>query len=286
MARNSAPHAPSPATTYPEEKRLDLAGYPGGTDIVGNWVRGQFQLDAFGESLLLLARAARLERIDGAGWQAIETAAEAISNRWRERDAGVWELDPAEWTHGRLICAAGLRAVSELPEADRRGAEWLALADALVADCGARCVHASGRWQRGPDDERVDAALLLAAIRGAVPADDPRSVATLRAVESELTWDYYAYRYRPDARPLGEAEGAFLICGFWMSLALARQGELGKAARWFERTRAACGPPGLFAEEYDVAQRQLRGNLPQAFVHALMLECAADEADWAEEPDA
>lgn len=29
----------------------------------------------------------------------------------------------------------------------------------------------------------------------------------------------------------------------------------------------------LFAEEFDVRRRQLRGNLPQAFVHAL-LECA------------
>jgi GH15 family glucan-1,4-alpha-glucosidase len=28
------------------------------------------------------------------------------------------------------------------------------------------------------------------------------------------------------------------------------------------------------AEEYDVHQRQLRGNLPQAFVHAALLECA------------
>ena len=27
--------------------------------------------------------------------------------------------------------------------------------------------------------------------------------------------------------------------------------------------------------EYDVPQRQLRGNLPQAFVHALLLECSA-----------
>ncbi|MFD0786999.1 glycoside hydrolase family 15 protein, partial [Micromonospora azadirachtae] len=44
--------------------------------------------------------------------------------------------------------------------------------------------------------------------------------------------------------------------------------------RWFERNRAACGPPGLYTEEYDVGQRQLRGNLPQAFVHALMLETA------------
>jgi GH15 family glucan-1,4-alpha-glucosidase len=47
------------------------------------------------------------------------------------------------------------------------------------------------------------------------------------------------------------------------------------AYRAFERTRAACGTPGLLAEEFDVRQRQLRGNLPQAFVHALLLECAA-----------
>jgi GH15 family glucan-1,4-alpha-glucosidase len=31
---------------------------------------------------------------------------------------------------------------------------------------------------------------------------------------------------------------------------------------------------GLYTEEYDVHQRQLRGNLPQAFVHAAMLETA------------
>jgi GH15 family glucan-1,4-alpha-glucosidase len=49
----------------------------------------------------------------------------------------------------------------------------------------------------------------------------------------------------------------------------------GSAARWFERNRAACGTAGLYCEEYDVAERQMRGNLPQAFVHALMLECAA-----------
>jgi alpha,alpha-trehalase len=57
-----------------------------------------------------------------------------------------------------------------------------------------------------------------------------------------------------------------------MALAAHQQGDAIAAARRFERNRAACGPPGLFSEEYDVSQRQLRGNLPQAFVHALMLE--------------
>ena len=48
----------------PDQRRLDLPGYPGGTDIVGNWVNAQFQLDAFGEALLLFAAAARHDRLD------------------------------------------------------------------------------------------------------------------------------------------------------------------------------------------------------------------------------
>jgi GH15 family glucan-1,4-alpha-glucosidase len=82
------------------------------------------------------------------------------------------------------------------------------------------------------------------------------------------------YRYRPDERPLGAAEGAFLLCGFTMALALHQQGREVEAARWFERNRASCGPAGLLTEEYDITQRQVRGNAPQAFVHALLLESA------------
>ena len=141
-----------------------------------------------------------------------------------------------------------------------------------MAATAADGVHPSGRWQRAPDDPRVDAALLLPAIRGAVPPGDPRSTATLRAVRAELEQDGYIYRFRHDDRPLAEAEGAFLLCGFWTSMALHQQGDGVSAARYFERNRASCGPPGLLCEEYDVAQRQLRGNLPQAFVHALLIE--------------
>src|SRR6185312_5164277 len=42
-------------TELPEEHDLDLPGYPGGDAKVGNQVTDQFQLDAFGEALLLLA---------------------------------------------------------------------------------------------------------------------------------------------------------------------------------------------------------------------------------------
>jgi hypothetical protein len=269
----------------PDQRKLDLPGYPGGFDLVGNRVNRQFQLDAFGESLLLLAAAARHDHLDSAGRQAAEIAAGAIAGRWREPDAGIWEIDNQPWTHSRLTCAAGLRAAARSCASASLASDWEGLADVIVADTAKHAVHSSGRWQRSPADGTLDGALLLPAIRGALPADDRRTVETLRAYTAELTQDGYAYRFRHDERPLQDAEGAFLLCGFVLALALHQQGRAVDAARWFERNRAACGTAGLYCEEYDVAERQLRGNLPQAFVHALMLECAARlDAPWEPAP--
>ncbi|HWG15027.1 MAG TPA: glycoside hydrolase family 15 protein, partial [Streptosporangiaceae bacterium] len=220
----------------PDERQLHLPGYPGGYDKVGNWVNQQFQLDVFGEALLLFAAAARHDRLDSDHWRAAETAISAIQKRGAEPDAGIWELDDRRWAHSRLTCAAGLRAIAAVAPA-AQGAPWSGLADGLVADVSADCLHPSGRWQRAPDDERVDAALLLPGIRGAVPAGDPRVLATLAAAGAELSQDGYLYRYRADDRPLGEAEGAFLLCGFAMALTLHQQGREVEAARWFERNR-------------------------------------------------
>ncbi|MGH3970563.1 MAG: glycoside hydrolase family 15 protein [Mycobacterium sp.] len=262
----------------PREENLDLPGYPGANVKTGNWVTDQFQLDAFGEALLLLAAAARLDRLDTVHWEAVHTLVQAVEKRWCEPDAGIWEVDDRRWAHSRLTCAAGLRRISEVAPA-RHGAEWQHLADRLVTDTDSDCLHPDGRWQRAPDDPGVDAALLMPAIRGAIPASDPRSIATLDAVRADLGRHGFVYRFRPDKDPLGEAEGAFLLCGFLMALADHQQGNELAAVRWFERNRTACGPPGLFTEEFDVAQRQLRGNLPQAFVHALLFEAAHRLAD-------
>lgn len=266
----------------PDERALRLPGYPGSSVRVGNRVRRQFQLDSLGEVLQLLAAAAGLDVLDADGLRAAEVAASAIAERWTEPEAGVWELDPDRWTHSRLCCVAGLRAMATATTAGgappggvgaRVAARWSGLADAITADMS-KAIHPTGRWKRAECDDRVDAALLPTVLRGAIPAEDPRSVATVAAVAAELADDGFVYRFRHDDRPLYEAEGAFLLCGFWMALTAHVRGDDVEAAHWFERNRAACGPAGLYTEEYDVHQRQLRGNLPQAFVHAAMLECA------------
>jgi GH15 family glucan-1,4-alpha-glucosidase len=263
----------------PAERGLRVRGYPGGAARTGNRVRDQFQLDALGEVLQLLAAAARLDRAGPENWRAAQVAAAAIEQRWNEPDAGLWELDDQRWAHSRLACVAGLRAMATAAgrpageHARREAGNWSGLADQIMASLR-DCVHPTGRWQRAPGDERVDAALLLPVIRGAAGPDDPRVRATVDAILGELGDDGFVYRFRQDARPLHQAEGAFLLCGLWMAQAVHALGDEAGAGRWFERNRAACGPAGIYTEEYDVHQRQLRGNLPQAFVHAGVLEAA------------
>ena len=259
----------------PAERRLRVRGYPGSAVRAGNRVRDQFQLDTLGETLQLLAAAARLDQAGPDNWRAAQVAAAAIEQRWNGPDAGLWELDSQRWAHSRLACVAGLRAMAASAGqlARREAGNWSGLADQIMASLK-DCVHPTGRWQRTPDDERVDASLLLPALRGAAGPDDPRVQATIQAVMDELGEDGFVYRFRQDARPLDQAEGAFLLSGLWMALAAHALGDETGAGRWFERNRAACGPAGIYAEEYDVHQRQLRGNLPQAFVHAAVLESA------------
>ena len=268
-----APAYRTDGSPVPEQTTLDLPDYPGGTAVAGNQARSQFQLDTPGEALQLFAAAAGHGRLDDDGHHAAELAVQTIEKRWCAPDAGIWELHDDWWTQSRLACAAGLRSyAAHVP--GPRAAELAGLADRIVAEASRRCLSRSGAWQRSPGLSGVDASLLLPPVRGALPADDPRTLATLEAVRNELCVDGYVYRFAADNRPLGDAEGAFLLCGFTMALANWQQGRLTEAFRWFERNRAACGPPGLLAEEYDHRQRQLRGNLPQAFVHAMLLEAA------------
>ncbi|HWF14910.1 MAG TPA: glycoside hydrolase family 15 protein [Acidimicrobiales bacterium] len=259
----------------PDPEHLGLPGYPGGSDVVGNRASRQFQLDPFGEALLIFALADERDLLDADGWRAAEIALRAIEAKADRPEAGIWEIEPGRhWTHSRLICIAGLKAIAEQGAPLRWRTKALGLADHLLSRADATCLHPSGRWQRSPDDPRVDASLLLSEIRGALAPDDPRSVATRVALLDDLCDDDYLYRFAEPGLPLGQEEGAFLVCNFWMSLAYLGAGDVRNGAQWFEHTRASCSGSGLFSEEYDVAQRQLRGNLPQAFVHALLIETA------------
>jgi GH15 family glucan-1,4-alpha-glucosidase len=84
-------------------------------------------------------------------------------------------------------------------------------------------------------------------------------------------------RYVPTRESLdgiGEREGVFLPCSFWLVEALALAGKSADAQALFERLLAVCTDVGLYAEEYDPAAPRLLGNFPQAFTHLALVAAA------------
>src|SRR5205823_3083747 len=76
LLEDSSQLRPAYTTTgqpVPDQRPLMLPGYPGGTDIIGNHVNTQFQLDTFGEALLLFATAARHDHLGSEHYPAIRT---------------------------------------------------------------------------------------------------------------------------------------------------------------------------------------------------------------------
>jgi GH15 family glucan-1,4-alpha-glucosidase len=127
--------------------------------------------------------------------------------------------------------------------------------------------------------KRLDASLLMVPLVGFLPADDPRMVGTVAAIERELVRDGLVYRYshdeegqRVDGLPPGE--GAFLPCTFWLADNLALQGRLDEAEEIFQRLLDLRSDLGLLAEEWDPETRRQLGNFPQAFTHVALVNTA------------
>jgi alpha,alpha-trehalase len=93
-------------------------------------------------------------------------------------------------------------------------------------------------------------------IVGFMPATDPRVLATIDAIAERLT-DERGLVYRHDTRGgadgLEGREGTFVLCTFWLALALAGRPE--RARHVFERAITYLNDVGLLAEEVDPGHR-------------------------------
>ena len=114
-------------------------------------------------------------------------------------------------------------------------------------------------------------------IVGFLPADDPRMLATIDAIEERLTDErglVYRYRTEEGVDGLAGEEGTFLLCTFWLAQALALAGQVDRATAVFERAVAFVNDVGLLAEEVDPETGELLGNFPQAFSHIGLVNAA------------
>jgi GH15 family glucan-1,4-alpha-glucosidase len=260
---------------------------------VGNGAWDQVQLDVYGELLnsLHLYRE-RLGDLHPEIQAFVADLADTAARRWRETDAGMWEMrgEPRHHLSSKVLCWTALdRAVKLAPAlgANAKVESWAAERDRIrdaVVERG--WSEAKQAFAQSFDSDELDAAQLLMPMLGFLPATDSRMRSTIDAIARELTEDGLVLRYRnaegPNADGLEGEEGTFVICSFWLVSALAQAGELEEAERRFDQLVGYANDLGLLAEEIDTATGEQLGNFPQAFSH-IGLITAAYEIDRARE---
>jgi GH15 family glucan-1,4-alpha-glucosidase len=267
----------------PELELPWLRGYEGSRPVrTGNAAAGQLQLDVWGEVLdgLHLAREAGLGTTDAA-WELQTALMEHLEDHWQEPDDGLWEMrgDRRHFVHSKVMCwvaadrmVRGVRDHGLPGPADR----WAQLRDTIRAEVLDQGV-VDGHFVQSYGSTELDAALLLVPRVGFLPGDDPRVVATVDAVQRELTRDGLVLRYRTTAAGDGLPgdEGVFLACSFWLVDALHGAGRRAEAAALFERLLDCRNDVGLLSEEWDPGTGRQLGNTPQAFSHFGLVVSAA-----------
>lgn len=261
-----------------------LPGYEGSRPVrTGNAAYGQLQIDVYGELMdaLHVGRKFMLEP-SGASWGLQKLLLADLESKWREPDEGIWEVrgGSRHFTHSRLMAWVaydrGVKAVEEFGlsgPVDR----WRRIREEIRADILANgWSETRGSFVQYYGADALDASLLLIPTVGFLPPGDPRVVATIEAIQRDLSEDGLILRYRPEATPDGlqGGEGTFLVCSFWLVDALTMIGRLDEAEALFEKLLSLRNDLGLLAEEYDpVSGRQL-GNFPQAFSHVGLVNAA------------
>ena len=261
-----------------------LPGYEGSRPVrIGNGATNQLQLDVWGEVMdaLWAGRRAGLTASEDA-WDLQLKLMEHLEGNWQEPDEGIWEVrgPRRHFTHSKVMAWVAFdRAVRSVEAFGLEGPvdRWKALGAEVHAEVCAKGIDDRGVFVQSYGSTDLDASLLLLPLTGFLPPDDPRVRATVDAIATELTDESgFVWRYhpRPEVDGLGDKEGAFLLCTFWLADCLALTGRRKEAKALFERLIALRNDVGLLSEQYDPVAGRMLGNFPQAFSHVALVDTA------------
>jgi alpha,alpha-trehalase len=277
----------------PEQKRWDIAGYAASRPVrIGNRACSQRQLDSLG-----FFNDCALTYLDNGGewnpghWDMVRRAADYTVANWRRPDSGIWEkVEERHFVSSKVMSWVAIdraiRIAERIGEVPTEG--WRSALPVIHAEVMERGWSERRRaFRQAYDGENLDASALLIPIMGFLPVGHPRVAATVDRIIADLTIDGFVHRYLPDADelPLGEYEGAFLPCTFWLATVLAIAERNDEARAILAGAESIAGELGLFAEEVDVANRSYLGNMPLLFAHAEYVRAVMAIAEAAGERD-
>ncbi|WP_242137111.1 glycoside hydrolase family 15 protein [Sphingomonas sp. TREG-RG-20F-R18-01] len=259
-------------------RSIAIDGYQGSQPVqVGNAAGAQHQHGIYGDIFETAERFIACGNIlDSRSAETLSHLADQCADRWREPDAGIWELpDLRHYTMSKISCWQALARAVELADGGHLPTtcrdRWARERDRIEAWIGEHCwSETRGTYLFYPGSDRLDASLALA-VRFRFDGRD-RMRRTLDAIDSELAAGAFHYRYSgADAE-----EGCFLACTFWMVEARAMLGERARAAVQFDAALAGLeSGVGIAPEMVDATNGQWLGNMPQGLTHLAILQTAA-----------
>ena len=263
-----------------------LSGYRGSRPVrIGNGAWDQKQHDTYGWLLASTwfgeAHSGEVgEHADAHYQRFIDEVVELAIDEFDVVDEGIWEVrgGARHFLFSKLLMwlavDLGVRLVERHDGAAAVPGRWREARDEMRRRIETEGVDpVRGVFTQAFGSTALDAAALQIPTVGFLPADDPRVLATIEAIDRELGVGGHIYRYRNDDGLDGE-EGAFVFCTLWMVAALARSGQVERARERFEMVLSHANDLGLLAEEIDPRNGQQLGNFPQAFSHVGVISAA------------
>jgi GH15 family glucan-1,4-alpha-glucosidase len=261
-----------------------LPGYEGAKPVrVGNAAADQLQLDIYGEvaSALHHSREGNLPRNEP-GMELEWTLLDHLEKIWQEPDEGIWEVrgPKQQFIHSKVMAWLAFdRAIKSCEQFGVTGPveRWRAVRSQIHEDvCRKGYDPELGSFVQAYGSKSLDASLLMIATSGFLPPSDPRFQGTVRAIEKHLKRNGFVMRYDSaevnDGLPPGE--GVFLACTFWLAESYALLGRHKDACKLMDELLSLQNDVGLLAEEYDLKEKRLVGNFPQAFSHIGLVNAA------------
>ncbi|MGW7312234.1 glycoside hydrolase family 15 protein [Streptomyces sp. NPDC054865] len=272
----------------PETELGWLPGFAGSTPVrAGNAAAKQLQVDVYGEVISALYEAQLLDpSLAAVVGPLVTDLAACLEGLWSHPDEGIWEVrgERRHFVHSKVMAWVAFdRAVKLIEAGDAQGPadRWRALGEEIRTEvCALGVDEERGTFTQSYGSKALDAALLQMVGTGFLPPTDKRIVATVEAVQRDLSvaggflLRYHTRGAVPGMDGLAGDEGAFLICSGWLIATLARIGRVDEAEILLDGLLGARSDLGLLAEEWDPNQQRQLGNLPQGFSHLAVVLAA------------
>jgi GH15 family glucan-1,4-alpha-glucosidase len=267
-----------------EREIKSLPGYENSSPVrSGNAASEQLQLDLYGEVLdAFFCAYGKVEPVSAKDFALLQLLVEHLETIWEKPDNGIWEVrgGPQHFTYSKVMAWVAFDRAIKIAESSTLDApisRWKETRDVIHKQvCEKAFNKRLNSFAQHYGSEQLDASVLLMAMVGFLPPEDPRIRGTVEAIERHLTQDGLVMRYNTSTTEDGlpGSEGKFLACSFWLVSNLKLIGREADALQLFERLLSLANDVGLLSEEYDTQRKRLVGNFPQALSHIALIGVA------------